>query len=371
MSYGIFGGSFDPLHSEHIRLIERARESFALEKIVLLPTFKPHHKHNAHITPYEERLAMLKLYADQKDFLLIDESEKELGLEASYFYKSLDRLKARYGSDVLYLIGGDSAVTFPYWKNCRYIAENIKIAVISREGYDDTEAVERIKREYGADITLTDLGCREVSSTALRAMLETGDKEVNRYLLPPIAEYISEKGLYRNYPQLIEKLKSSVSEELFGHLRGTALFALKYSTALDISYEKAFLASMLHDCAKEMHPLNDSYPTKSPSVIHQYDGAELAEKAYKIKDEEILDAIRYHTTGRPDMTALGKLVFVADKLEAGRRYPGVDRLRDITAENFEEGFLAVLQSGFDCLKSKSAPIDVLTSATLAWYNVDK
>ena len=67
-------------------------------------------------------------------------------------------------------------------------------------------------------------------------------------------------------------------------------------------------------------------------VLHQYSGAYVAEKFFEVTDGEVLDAIRYHTSGRADMTSLEKLVFLSDMLESGRQFDGVEKLRKIFRE---------------------------------------
>ena len=75
-------------------------------------------------------------------------------------------------------------------------------------------------------------------------------------------------------------------------------------------------------------------------VVHQFTGAERARDFYGVTDERILSAIRYHTSGKPDMTKLEKITFSADMLEPNRNFDGVEKLRAIMDEDFEKGFIA-------------------------------
>jgi predicted HD superfamily hydrolase involved in NAD metabolism len=109
--------------------------------------------------------------------------------------------------------------------------------------------------------------------------------------------------------------------------------AASRAPSLGIDEKRAITAALFHDCAKNLpisSPLLDGFfidePVPAP-VLHQFTGAYLAKTAFGITDEEILDAIRYHTSGRVGMTTLEKLIYLADGLEAGRKYDGIEELR--------------------------------------------
>ena len=94
--------------------------------------------------------------------------------------------------------------------------------------------------------------------------------------------------------------------------------------------------------------------------MHQFTGAYLACHSFGIGDEEVLDAIRYHTSGRAGMTALGKLVFLADMLEAGRSFDGVDRLRALFREDLDRCFFEALKEQVEYLHETGKPVYPLT-----------
>ena len=94
MKICLFGGAFDPLHKEHIRLIERAKEVLKVDKVLLMPSYNPPHK-NSLATPYEHRVKMLELYAQDSSGVFIDETEKSLNLEKSYAYIVLEKIREK------------------------------------------------------------------------------------------------------------------------------------------------------------------------------------------------------------------------------------------------------------------------------------
>ena len=370
MKIGILGGSFDPLHKEHIRIINQAREIIGVDKVILLPTYNPPHKAQV-ATPYADRVAMLNIFAQKSNFVIVDETERELGLEKSYAYLVLKELKAKYPNDDLYyLIGSDSLRKLNSWAHPEEILKLVRIAVVNR-GDDDVESLAREYSElYGGEIKVY-FGAKDESSSSLRLTLELKlYDQIGDRIYPEILSYIKENSLYSRYGKMLDKLSSTLSERTFRHSIRTAIYAVSNAWRVWESYDRAIVGALLHDCAKGMAPLYpiESYPTESKEVIHQYDGAEVAEKEYGITDVDILDAIRYHTTAKPNMSALGKLIYLADKLESGRDYPVVDELRKAVEEDFELGFRKTLAHGIDYLRSKGAQIDILTFEAYKCYN---
>ena len=96
-------------------------------------------------------------------------------------------------------------------------------------------------------------------------------------------------------------------------------------------------------------------------------GAVLAESVFGVKDEEILNGIRYHCTGRAGMSTMEKLIFSADVLEEGRDYPGVDELRRVMLSDFKEGFRACLKASYDNVRKKGGEMYPLTAQAYAYY----
>ena len=105
-----------------------------------------------------------------------------------------------------------------------------------------------------------------------------------------------------------------------------------------------FLAALLHGCAKEKTAAAEYAERYPEKIIHQFEGAVVAQNEYGIDNPKILNAIKYHTTGKMNMSKLEKLIFSADMLEKNRDFEGVERLREIMEEDFEKGFLACVDT---------------------------
>lgn len=144
--------------------------------------------------------------------------------------------------------------------------------------------------------------------------------------------------------------------------------------------EKALVAGMLHDCAKglpdhklleicEKHHIPISgEERRKPSLLHAKVGSYLAHKKYEVTDPDILNAICYHTTGRPEMTLLEKIIFVADYMEPGRRQaPRLDQIRRMSYTDLDQAVLMILEDTLAYLQENSTVIDQTTQETYNYY----
>ena len=144
--------------------------------------------------------------------------------------------------------------------------------------------------------------------------------------------------------ELIAKVEEQVSEKRFKHILGVEQAALELARANDYELEKASVAALVHDYAKERSDsefkalivqtgLEQDLLNWNNFIWHGVVGAEIIKKELKITDEEILNAVRRHTVGAKEMTMLDQIVYVADYIEPGRDFPGVDQARQLAAES--------------------------------------
>ncbi len=138
--------------------------------------------------------------------------------------------------------------------------------------------------------------------------------------------------------------KEQVSKKRFKHILGVEQAALELARANDYELEKASVAALVHDYAKERSDsefkalivqtgLEQDLLNWNNFIWHGVVGAEIIKKELKITDEEILNAVRRHTVGAKEMTMLDQIVYVADYIEPGRDFPGVDQARQLAAES--------------------------------------
>ena len=181
-------------------------------------------------------------------------------------------------------------------------------------------------------------------------------------------------------------LKKHLTRERYHHTVGVAYtamsMAMKYNPQPDNNefMIKAEIAGLLHDCAKCMD--NDkkiricnknqiSYSkieAENPYLLHGKVGAYIARKEFDILDEDILNAIIWHTTGRPDMSLLEKIIFVADYIEPSRRpIPELNLIRQLAFTDIDQAVIKILENTLKYLNEKGNPIDDMTQKTYDSY----
>lgn len=145
-----------------------------------------------------------------------------------------------------------------------------------------------------------------------------------------------------NIELIKEKLNLMLPQNRIDHSINVADCAVKLSKIYNIDSDKAYIAGLVHDCAKYLNKeeveeyINkyeiylDELEDESLALSHSVIGASIARYEFGIDDIEIIDAIKYHTTGKEDMNLLEKIIYMADLIEDGRNFPMVDRLRELT-----------------------------------------
>lgn len=347
MRTGIFGGSFDPVHAEHVALVKAAIETLRLDRVFVLPAYVPPHKRERVLTDDVHRVAMLKKAFACEKKVVVSEYELERG-GVSYTYLTCEHFKALYPFDELYfLMGTDMLRDFPTWKNPERILELCTIAVCDRAEKDKNWAKEEERRFFELfqkTFQKIEYTARAVSSTEVRVLAAAGE-DVAALCGRDVAAYIKENRLYE-----IENAKEALAnekEERKAHSLRVAVAAAKKAVQLGVDERSAVTAALFHDCAKNLpitSPLLEGFslpqgvpvPVPQP-VLHQFTGAYVAENAFGITDRDVLNAVRYHTSGREDMSLLEQIVFLADMVEDGRAYDVAERLRRLYYE--EEGGL--------------------------------
>lgn len=167
---------------------------------------------------------------------------------------------------------------------------------------------------------------------------------------------------------MIENLESDISIYLgrsrYRHTIGVVQEAVKLCKIYGGDIEKAKVASMLHDIGKskridELLKVQDRSDIilkenlgKNSALYHSVASKKIAMERYCIEDSDILNAIRYHTTGRPNMSKLEKIVYIADYTEMGRSFEGVEKLRELSYENLDMAMLFALENSIEHILSK-------------------
>lgn len=180
--------------------------------------------------------------------------------------------------------------------------------------------------------------------------------------------------------EIILKLQSVLSNKRYLHTLGMADEAVKLAERHGANVRAAETAGLLHDCAKcipdslklslcrEYHiPLNNAMLAQ-PDLTHSFLGAEIARREYGCADEEILAAIRYHTTGRPNMSVLEKIIYLADFFEPGRKpFNSMDKIKEFAYMDLNEAMLFSLEQSVEYIGKKGSTLHSLTTDALDYY----
>lgn len=180
--------------------------------------------------------------------------------------------------------------------------------------------------------------------------------------------------------EIRKELKKKLKKERFEHTVGVMYTAASLAMCYGADIQEALTAGLLHDCgkycpAKDQIKLCDKYGielTKSeldmPALIHAKLGAYLAEHEYGIKEQEILNAVTYHTTGRPGMSMLEKIIYIADYIEPNRReIPGLEEIRGIVFRDIDKAVCLSAERTVQYLRDGGSSIDPMTVSTYEFY----
>ena len=350
MKLGVFGGTFDPPHNGHVAALEVFAEKCGLDRVLVIPTGTPPHK-AAGATSDTDRLEMARrAFGHVKNAEICDYEVKKCG--KSYSVETLEWLKQQYPNDSITLYtGSDMLLSFHKWYKVERIFQLCTVAAFSRTG-DDRSALDAQARslheKFGGNVAVHDFEPLAISSTLVRSSINGGE-DFSSLVSESVAEYIRSNNLYGyiNIERTKELLSSRLPEKRFNHCLGVAKTAVYLAEKYGADKRKAEIAGLLHDVTKNLSnaeqidyckqndvPLDEN-DLASPQVIHAKTAEFFARKELKITDDEILSAIRYHTTGHAGMKILDKIVYVSDFIEPNRDYSDVDHYRALADDDLD------------------------------------
>lgn len=343
MKMGIMGGTLDPVHNGHLQIAQAVRKACGLDGILLLPAGDPPHKTRK--TDRFDRLEMARLAADSQPGILVSDIEI-MRDGTTYTVDTLTQLhQLQPNVEWVYIIGADTVRVLHLWRDFERVAELCEFAAVGRPGVDAAamcQQLQVLEERYGARVHLLDLSGPDISSTDVRSAVAEG-KPIDSLVPAKVAEYIRAKGLYlcaMPLEDVKKALQERLSPERFMHTMGVAETARRLAARYGVAPERAYLAGLLHDCAKGMcyadmvslvegriDDLTEAELNNEP-VLHAPAGMLVAQRDYGVRDSEILSAIRKHTVGSGRMTSLEKLIYTADFVEPGRKpFPGLEEVK--------------------------------------------
>ena len=297
---GIFGGSFDPVHKGHVKLVRTVAEREGLDRVIVIPNWRSPWKLSSRPASCMDRMNMLKLAFKEDPYVEI--SDFEIAQEKScYTFDTLTSLKEMHPEwDIYFIAGQDSAENFAKWYRGEELLKNFKF--LWTERFDN------------------------ISSTEIRGRLAQG-KGIEDLVPQSVSDYVRVHGLYTDeehslYHQLDEFVRSRLKPSRYAHTMGVVQMARELAERYGADVRSAEIAAVFHDAFRE-----------AGNLEHGDVAADYLRDVVGIHDEDIINAIRWHTTGRPGMSLLEKIIKIADNLEPGRVFPDVEKLREAIGDN--------------------------------------
>jgi len=379
---GIMGGSFDPIHQGHIRMAQHALESQQLDRVLMLPSGNPPHKPD--ITPAEHRWRMVcAACAGIPGLIPCREELDRTGV--IYTVDTLSRLQEKYPkAELFYLIGADMLMRLHRWYCLEDVLQMCTFIVFPRtSAYTPQQLNEERKKltAIGARILLMDMEVLDASSTDARQAIHEGGSTPQ---LPiAVRQYAQAAGLYGaelripQGPKWLEMLFADLTVKRFAHTLAVADTARRLALLHGLDPLKAEIAGLLHDCAKclpleemqriarENHLTEDESILESGALLHSVVGAYLARTKYGCEDDEVIQAILSHTTGKAGMTRLDMAVWLADTIEPTRApYPLLDKTRMLAGLSLEKAMITSLEGTLQHVRKKGDAVHPATLETL-------
>ena len=233
--------------------------------------------------------------------------------------------------------------------------------------------------KYGAKVVILKHDPVAASSSDIRERLRFG---IGSELLPDsVYSEIIRRHYYDARPELSwlrAKVMPYLTEKRVAHVLGCENEAVSLANRWGEDPERAAVAGILHDITKKLSAeeqlklcekygiINDAAEVANPKLLHAKTGAAFARELFGIEDD-IYGAIRWHTTGKPDMTLLEKIIYLADFVEPTRDFPGVEELRELCFEDIDAAMAKGLEMSLEFIRSSGAEPYKDSVEACEWY----
>ncbi|ATZ20900.1 nicotinate-nucleotide adenylyltransferase [Mesoplasma coleopterae] len=354
----LFGGSFDPVHTDHFNMAKACHDKLGFEEVWIIPTFLNPFKSSTK-TSNEERLNLLNLIFENEDYIKIDQFEMN-NQRVTTTYETVSHFKKMYPYyDFSFVIGSDNLNRLEEWNNFDELINLVNFIVFERSNNYKKE----VAQKYNLPIYYFENNY--LSSTKIREL------EDLKLLIPKVNDYINYHLLYLDI-----RMKPFMDEQRYQHCLNVGEMAAKLAELNNIDPQKAKVAGTLHDITKRWSEEKQiAYLTKYEKALlgepkpvwHSYTGAFHLKYDWLINDEEIINAVYNHTVGCEEMTTLDMIVFCADKISVERDYEDVQYYREECFKDLKTGFIKLLINQYD-VAIKTHGIEAIGDKLLKTYN---
>lgn len=373
MKICIYSGTFNPVHKAHVKVIQGILEEFDFDKIIVIPNNTPPHKNPESLATAKDRFNMLNIAFDDNRIEISDVEIKRGG--KSYSFDTVQEIKKQYNIEgkIDFLIGTDAILGIKNWYEYKKLIQEVNFIIVQRQ--DEINIENALKSVNLPDLTykISNVPFLDISSSQIRSSVE-----IKNLVPEKVFDYIKEKNLYEDYN--FDKILEILQVEFGGHLEhsiAVADLAAKLAEKYEISPQKAYLAGILHDCVKyigiekieklikENKIKVFKHEMQAPKTLHAPVGAYIAKERFGITDEKILDAIRFHTIGRCDMTLLEKIIFISDKIEPVTREEEFrTKIEPQLKKSLDAAIFAYFELLVEKLKSENAQVTSYTQEVM-------
>lgn len=389
---GIYGGSFNPPHLGHILAAKEFQRTLDLDRVLFVPAALPPHKVLPPGSPDgQTRKHLLELAVQELPFAQVE--DLELCREgASYTVDTLRELRVKYPEDQLYLcMGTDMFLSFDSWYQPEQICSMAKIAMAHRADAEEEKLqamAESFRNKYGTTPELIGNDFLEVSSTHVRRLLILGGAE--DFLHPAVLAEIRANGLYGTgvnrkglpFAQLKEESLSLHKDKRIPHVVGCSETARELALIHGADPDDAERAGILHDITKALGGRDQlrlcekygimisDFDRKHTKLLHSVTGAAVAEHVFG-ENDAVVQSIRWHTSGKADMTTLEKIIYIADYMEPNRDFPGVEQLRELAYSDLDAAVLMGLEMAVAHVRRQGAIVGKHSLEAIAFLTKGK
>jgi nicotinate-nucleotide adenylyltransferase len=374
----VFGGTFDPIHNAHLDIAEAALEQAKLDRVLFVVSARPPHKGDSTQAPPEARFAMVNAALAHQ--VNMEPSRVEMDREGpSYMVDTLETLREENpDADLFLIVGMDSLIDLPNWYKSDGILKRARLLVVPRPG--DAEPPKALAGHYDVlNFDPTDLSSTEVREH----IIDTG--EVPHTLPHEVVRYILDMGIYLpafdtpRAGEFVALLHNRLPERTVRHVLSVTRLMETIAEGNGLDREKAINAGLLHDLCKavkgkklleraEEYGLDISDAQRErPKLLHGPVAAEESRRDLGVSDEDVYEAVYWHTTGKPNFGPLGLALYVADFAEEFRPHEAAVEARDILRDHgFNAALRFVAERKREQVLAKAAVVEPTTEAFFTW-----
>lgn len=354
MRTGILGGSFDPVHQQHLQLALAALIECCLDEVWFVPVFQAVHKQRVGMLDYHHRRHLLQTALKDSSHMHVCDVEMELG-GPSYTFRTLEVLQERHPERQFFLIiGGDSLAELPTWKNVEQLVKMTEFIVVERPGCE--------RRSPVPDAVIHWAPCQlsKISSTQIRNRLINHDFNLPELDMRVLLEIMLSNHYdclgpdYHRWLKLVEKQQKRSPEGLQEHMKSVTCLAIRYAIELGVDPRPVLIAGLAHDLFRDAPDaeiislvgstdfLLTDLEKEMPMLAHGPAAAAWLRQVAPEIDSAIISAVKNHTFPVADSPLLTRILAVADTLDPVRQVAERDALREADL-SFAERYQGVLE----------------------------